>query len=248
MEPDLLILCATPQEISPFSGQYPAVGQSVTQTGIKLFDGHIGHVSYRLTVTGAGVFNTAHALTAVLEKICPQLILQTGIAGAFPGSGLDVGDVAVADQEQYIHTGVCDGTMEKIPLPFDLIKDSPETRQGGYQLDADLARVFYEHLCSSLKGGKTHVAKGGFITVSSITAGKSMADRIYKVYSPLMEAMEGAAAAHISRLYKIPFVQARSASNEVGERDKSKWDIKTAADRIVLICEAASRLIPAPGK
>lgn len=36
------------------------------------------------------------------------------------------------------------------------------------------------------------------------------------------EAMEGAAFAHIARLYKIPMVEIRAASNFVGERDKAK--------------------------
>ncbi len=53
-----------------------------------------------------------------------------------------------------------------------------------------------------------------------------------------MEAMEGAASAHIAQLYGISFIEVRSASNVVGERDKLKWDIKRAAKQIPIICNA----------
>jgi futalosine hydrolase len=51
-----------------------------------------------------------------------------------------------------------------------------------------------------------------------------------------MEAMEGAASAHVAALYHIPMVEVRSASNFVGERDKSKWDLDLAIERLGMVC------------
>lgn len=40
--------------------------------------------------------------------------------------------------------------------------------------------------------------------------------------------MEGAALHYVCLIEKIPFMQIRSLSNFVGERDKSKWRMKEA--------------------
>ena len=42
--------------------------------------------------------------------------------------------------------------------------------------------------------------------------------------------MEGAAIAHICRIYGIPFVEIRGISNMVEDRDKGKWDIELASE------------------
>jgi futalosine hydrolase len=109
----------------------------------------------------------------------------------------------------------------------------PSTRKGRYEFDPALVDRFYEHLSPILSKKSILVAKGRFITVSAITSSQIMASRIYSAFSsPLMEAMEGAAAAHIAALYKIPIIEIRAASNFVGERDKTKWEINKAVRHI----------------
>ena len=242
MHPDLLILCATDHEMAPFLAQFPKDHSRTTRTGVRILEGQIEKASYQLVLTGPGVFNTGHALTVLLEKEKPVMILQTGIAGVFNGTGLGIGDVAVADQEQYVHTGVGDAGVEKKPLPFDLVRGMSSTRQGGYEIDKSLSQSCFECLVQEFSNGDVKVGKANIITVSTITATSGYANDIFKVCNPVMEAMEGAAAAHIAALYKIPFVEVRAASNKVGQRDKSKWDIPQAAGRIPGICRAVSRV------
>ncbi len=242
MTPDLLIACATSHEMAPFLKKYPAKTTSVTRTGLRLFFGHIHSKTYQLVLTGPGVFNTVHALTACLEQETPGLILQTGIAGAFLQSGLGIGDIAVAVQERYVHTGVTKGALEISPLPFDLIEGYPSTRQGVYPLDKKLTQACYDQICQTFQSQRIKISEGDFITVSAITASKDLADQIHQGFSPVMEAMEGAASAHVAQMYRIPFIEARAASNRVGERDKLKWDIKKAAEQIVKICTSVSCL------
>jgi len=83
---------------------------------------------------------------------------------------------------------------------------------------------------------KINIIKGPFITVSSITSSFKQADRLYATFSPVMESMEGAACAHTAALYSIPMIEIRSASNFVGERDKSKWDIDLAVKQLGWVC------------
>ena len=52
-------------------------------------------------VTGVGPVNAAHATTVAILANSPSAIVVCGIGGAYPSSGLRVGDVASADVEIY---------------------------------------------------------------------------------------------------------------------------------------------------
>jgi len=46
--------------------------------------------------------------------------------------------------------------------------------------------------------------------------------------APVVESMEGGGLHYVCLQEHIPFLQLRSVSNAIGERDKTKWDIKAA--------------------
>ena len=198
--------------------------------------GKIHNKSYDLMITGPGVFNAAHALTVYLEHSSPSLVLQAGIAGVFKDTGCVIGDVAIATREHYVHTGIQTKNFENDPLPFDLIKDNPLSRKGIYPFEQDRVDRIHEILSRGLSKNQINIIKGPFITVSSITSSFKQAGLLYSIFSPVMEAMEGAACAHTAALYNIPVIEIRSASNFVGERDKSKWDIDLAMEHLGLVC------------
>lgn len=236
MNPDLLIVCATQGEISHFLTLCPSESKQVTRTGLTILSGKVHGKTYDLMITGAGVFNAAHALTVYLEQSFPALILQAGIAGVFKQTGLHIGDVAVATQEHYIHTGVQTGALENAPLPFDLLEAAPLSRKGIYEFEPETVDHTHDILSRAFSMTRTRIIKGSFITVSTITSSMSRARQLYSVFSPVMEAMEGAACVHIAALYGIPVVEVRTASNFVGERDKGKWDIDLAAKQLGVVC------------
>jgi futalosine hydrolase len=236
MNPDLLILSATLFEISHFLTRHPEDSTRFTRTGLTIISGKVHHKTYDVMITGPGVFNAAHALSVYLEASFPALVLNTGIAGVFKQTGCSRGDVAIATREQYIHTGVQRDCLENDPLPFDLIDANPLTRKGIYPFEQDRVDHAHDVLSRALSASKINITKGPFITVSSITSSFEQADRLYSAFSPVMEAMEGAACAHIAALYDIPIIEVRAASNYVGEKDKSKWDIGLAAKQLGRIC------------
>ncbi len=238
MNPDLLILAATRFEISYFLKLYPGDIRQKTKSGLTIVSGKVGRKTYDLMITGPGVFNAAHALSVYLEKSSPSIVLQTGIAGVFKQTGCKIGDVAIATQEQYIHTGIQTDVIKNDPLPFDLIEHNPNTRKGIYLFDGKRVNDYYEILSGLGISNKVNINQGPFITVSSITSTFKHADNLYLAFSPVMEAMEGAACAHIALSYDIPIIEIRSASNFVGERDKSKWDIDLAAKQLGWVCAA----------
>jgi len=238
MNPDLLILSATLFEISHFLTLYPGKATRLTQTGRTIISSKVHHKTVDVMITGPGVFNAAHALTVYLETACPALVLLTGIAGVFKQTGLNIGDVAIATQEQYIHTGIQTDGLENSPLPFDLIDADPLTRKGIYRFEQDRVDHVHDRLSRALPPGKIKIIKGPFITVSCLPSSFQQADRLYSAFSPVMEAMEGAACAHIARCYNTPMIEVRSGSNLAGERDKSNWDIDLAVKQLGWVCAA----------
>ncbi len=192
--------------------------------------GKINNKDVMLVATGPGVVNTAHALTVVIEKLKPALIIQTGCAGAFENSGMTKGDVGIATCEIDIQTGI---ETEKIdsdiptPLSFSIISKNDVDIFNNFPTDNKISEKALTILSGNIKI-PNKVVYAPFITVSTITATNSRARDIYDAFKPCMESMEGSSAAHISFIYDIPFIEIRSASNIVGKRNKSQWDLPLA--------------------
>lgn len=237
MKPDFTIACATKAEMLHFLERYPADQQQESATGISVFTTDLGRTRYDILVTGPGVFNTIHSMTQYLETHTPQMILNTGIAGAFNQSGLKLKDIAVAESERYIHAGVENDSPVPLPLPFELLPGCKDSATGRYRFDPLLVDSVFQRLVSAFSKTGHFVKKGKFITVSTITATDETAKKIFGSFLPLAEAMEGAACAHVAALYNIPFIEVRSISNFVGRRDRSNWEIKGASEQLTRICE-----------
>jgi len=76
------------------------------------------------------------------------------------------------------------------------------------------------------------VVKG--ITVNKITDDKIQIKKMVEKFAPDIESMEGAAFHYVCLQQKINFLQLRSISNVVGERDKEKWEMKEAINNLNL--------------
>jgi len=201
----------------------------------ELVSGFICKKAVQILVTGPGLLNTAQSLTAVMEHCRPQMIIQTGCAGVFRQSGLEIGDIGIAAAETDVHLGMesADGEIPE-ELPFALMTKEHREIRSVYPLHAEKSRaaeIFlrkaFENIC--------RVKKGMFATVSTVTATDLRADMLYRNYCPVMENMEGAAAAYLGLFYDIPCIEIRAASNYAGKRDRENWALKPAFER----CAAA---------
>ncbi|GAB6096399.1 futalosine hydrolase [Desulfatiferula olefinivorans] len=199
-------------------------------------------------VTGPGMINTAQAMTALIEGLRPGLIIHGGCAGYFDHSGLGPGDIGIATRETDIHTGIeSDDPVRPDPLPFPLLDDL-HGRPGSYNLDTDLAETALILSRGIMEPTGARAVMGPFVTVSTVTARDSRAEALVSAHAPIMESMEGAAAAHLARFYDIPFLEIRSASNRVGRRDKNAWNLPLAFERCGLCLDGLIRSFPLPGE
>jgi futalosine hydrolase len=73
------------------------------------------------------------------------------------------------------------------------------------------------------------VRPGPFLTLSQVTGVRALGDALHRRTGALCESMEGAAAAHVCALYRLPFLEVRGISNLVEDRDRERWRIPLAA-------------------
>jgi futalosine hydrolase len=167
----------------------------------------------RIVETGVGPVNAAHGVTAAVLQRRPDLIVNCGIGGAYPSSGLHVGDVACAELEIYGDLGAQSpsGFLDMkalgfavVPGPNPLFNEIPLR---AHPLDRRVR----------------------FVTVSTCTGTDSDARALEQRTQGAVENMEGAAIAHIGHLYGIAVGEVRGISNMVTNRDKKSWRVKDAS-------------------
>jgi futalosine hydrolase len=158
----------------------------------------------RTIVTGVGQVNVAHALTLAIEQQRPDGIIVVGIGGAYPGCGLNIGDVVCAESETFSDLGV-------------------ETPEGFLELTDFLQSTFPLQLFPAPRRAR-------FATVSTCTGTDELSARIQGRTRAAVENMEGAAAAQIAARYAIPMGEMRGISNFTGRRDRASWKVKEAAE------------------
>lgn len=174
-----------------------------------------GNSGVRVIHTGVGVVNAAHAVTLAIMTDKPRGIVVCGIGGAYPSSGLRIGDVACAEVEIY----------------GDLGAQSPggflDMKALGFPVVAEAAPPLFNELPMQLFPAPRRVP---FVTVSTCTGIEADALRLEQRTGGAVENMEGAAVAHVAHLHGIPVGEIRGISNIATTRDKSSWKLAAAAE------------------
>jgi futalosine hydrolase len=188
--------------------------------------GMINNKQIIVAITGIGKVNAAHICSKVINQYLPDIVISTGIGGAYPETGLNVGDIAIATEEIYGDEGVIckDGfkDMTEIGLPMFRIKERE------FYNKIELENVLCDRIFNIVKK-RWKCKKGAFITVSTCSGTLKRAKELRETFNGLCENMEGASIAHISKLYGLPMVELRGISNIVEDRNKSTWEINIAS-------------------
>jgi futalosine hydrolase len=220
----IIVTAATPFETALLSGQLirprpVAIGQS------SALKGRLGSVPVVIFPVGVGKTNAAHGTTLLLEHLRPDLLLLIGCGGAYPRSGLIVGDLAIASEEIFGDEGVITPrgwrSMEYLKLP--LLRRDQQSFYNRFPIDQKIVK----RAKKILKGFRAKT--GAFVTVSEVTGTKEKTDEMEKRFRGICENMEGASVAQLCILYDIPFLEIRGISNMVKKRNKREWDLSSAA-------------------
>lgn len=222
-----LVTAATERELSLLvrtieARELPRLGAYHT------YEGMIGARRVIIAVTGIGKVNTASASTILIERYKPLMVINTGCAGAYHSSGLQMGHLAIASAEVYGDEGVVtpDGWhgTEFIGIPI-VEKDGNR-----YYNEIPLSRSASERAVQLANALGVTFQRGKFVTVSTCSGTTVRGDELSNRFSGICENMEGAAVAHVALMHGIDCLEVRGVSNMVENRDLSSWDIGTAVE------------------
>lgn len=170
-------------------------------------------------VSGVGPVAAALATAGALSRGPFELAVSAGIAGAYPGSGLRSGDLAVSSRIVQADLGARDGgaflTLGALGLSV-LPGAAHEGDFAAWPGGADLA-------------ARLGAGYGPLLTVNTATGdAETAADLVRRFPGALTEGMEGAGVAHAAALAGVPALEVRGVSNAVGPRDRAAWRLGEA--------------------
>lgn len=198
----ILLAAATPVEINPFLEDYRGTGNA----------GKLQH-QVDVLITGIGLTASTYSLAKQIHIKRPDIIIQAGVAGCFDPS-IPLGSVLAIKQDAFADQSVIEAGKLKTLFDLKLIPENQFPFTKGWLVNkGDL-----------LKKVKLKKVKG--VSTNEITTAKEKVKFYKETFDPVVESMEGAALHYVCLMEKIPFVQIRSISNYIGERNKKNWNMK----------------------
>jgi len=224
---ETLLVCSVELELEPLLSH----ASRLERLGHPRVEGWRGVVGERPVIAimgGMGKTNAAASLAAILERHSVAGVAGFGVAGAYPGSGLRVGGVALATAEVYGDEGVAapQGWMSCEGIGIPLLESGGRRHFNHFPVDArwlETARL-------ALGDAGIAAGEGPFVTVSCCSGTTARGIELAERFGAVCETMEGAAYAHVAATYALPFLEVRGVSNRVEDRDLTGWRLRDAAE------------------
>lgn len=203
----LLVVAATPLEIEPFLTNWKR--------------GPIAPKNWEMEVliSGIGLTATTYSLLNQIHLRKPDLIVQAGVGGCFD-ENIPLGEVVLVKQETIADQSVIELDQLKTLFDLQLVPHDQFPYQKGWLINQS----------PELKKYRLKKVRG--ISVNEITTDKKKREFYRKHFNPLVESMEGAALHYVALRENIPFLQLRSFSNYIAERNKKRWNMKTSIENL----------------
>ncbi|MGL1937263.1 MAG: futalosine hydrolase [Fibrobacterales bacterium] len=163
-------------------------------------------------VTGIGPVATALQLSMLCQEHAISEIIQVGIAGAYPNSGLSVRDVIVVERDCFGDLGAetAEGFISLSQM--GLVEDEI------FEADGVLLEKYVQNSLRRVTGATVHCCTGT----------EQTALQREQLCNAAVESMEGAACYMFAERFALPAIQIRAISNRATDRDTSSWDIDGA--------------------
>lgn len=168
-----------------------------------------------VAITGVGCPVSVYRITKAIQQYRPSVIVQAGIAGSFDMT-VPLGTVVAASQDEFGDMGVTEKGQWRSVLDMGFLSAGTQPFKEGVLKNPN--RILLK---------RCGLEKVKAATVNEITTNKAKI-RLFKEQQVMIETMEGAALHYVALMEKIPFLQIRSLSNYVGERDKNRWQMSEA--------------------
>lgn len=193
-----LVVAATSIELSPFL-EHLRVDQKPSDIDVL--------------ITGIGLTATTYSLSRQLRIKRPDLVIQAGVGGCFDAA-VPLGSVLAIKQEAIADQSVIELNKLKPLFDLELVPQDQFPFSKGWLVNTSEA----------LK--KVRLKKVRAVSVNEITTSGQKVKFYKETFGPVVESMEGAALHYVCLMEKIPFIQLRSVSNYIAERNKKNWNMK----------------------
>ncbi len=178
-----------------------------------------GNEKVDVLITGVGIPNTIYHLTKKLAKKNYDLVIQAGIAGTFNEQILK-GSVVMVKQDTFGDVGMEEKENFSTLFEAGFAQANDFPFRNGWLLNEN---KYLSHQSLPIVNS---------ITVNKITDDEKLIKRMVEKFRPDIESMEGAAFHFVCLHQKVNFLQLRSISNVVGDRDKRNWQMKDAVENL----------------
>lgn len=199
----MLLVCATALELNALPEQV------LDNPGISVLVCGVGPVESTLNLTRYIAAQIGSEVSAVVNF---------GVGGAYPDSGLGLLDCCFADSEVLGDLSIC--TQEDfMDLPDSLAPLRYFTLENGLY---GAAQEFCRHKSYPF-------SHGPFVTVCCASGSEQRGRTLKNKFEAVCENMEGAALARVCQDFNLPFLEVRSISNMVENRNRDRWKLQPAA-------------------
>lgn len=212
----ILFCAATLRELDACLGRFGRPFDSLP-SGPRPWARPIGR--HLAAITGVGIPLTLARLMPLAAEFRPESMVNVGIAGAYPGSGLGIGDLAVAESETFGDLGMeTPGPESFLPLA------------GMPWCDAEYLRPLVLSVEPFAGTGGPRPAHG--CTVNACAGREETGLLRRSLTGADFESMEGAAVALAAREIGVPACEVRAISNFASTRDMRQENIALALDNL----------------
>lgn len=185
-------------------------------------------VPAHVVVSGVGAVAAALTTQQELMREPFDLVVSAGIGGAYPGSGLHPGDLALSSLMAQADLGAVDGLPgQETFLPLEELGLSVQPDQ----LNTGIFPAWSgsQALAERLSNAGLRVGYGPALTLSTVTGSLEVAQALAARFpGAVCEGMEGAGVAHAALRWGVPALEVRGISNPVGPRDRAAWKLGEA--------------------
>jgi futalosine hydrolase len=224
----IVVISAVEQEVSYLIRSLGC--ERITDRGFpEVHAGQAGQRPVIIAACGIGKVNAASATSSLILQWQPDLVINTGCAGAYPDASLKIGDLALATTEIFGDEGVITPEgwkgLECIGIPV------LELQGEKYFNEIPLSFSVTEKAVQMASALDIPLRRGRFLTVSTCSGTDLRGRELYTRFAPVCENMEGAAVALVSLQHRIECIEVRGISNMVEDRDMSRWNIPLAVEQ-----------------
>ena len=192
----------------------------VAATSLELENLPISSEQFDLLITGVGTAATAYYVAKKIQQSKPSLLIQAGIAGSFD-QAIPLGTTVLVAKDRFADLGVYEQDQWKDVFDMNLQEPNCKPFTNGWLVNPHLDR--FNNLA---------VPQVTSLSINEVTTNAQRIRHYQEKYHPSIESMEGAAFHYVCLQENTPFLQVRSISNYVGERDKSRWQMKLAIQNL----------------